>query len=325
MKITDIRVVSRGFARDFPLVEVDTDAGITGIGATSSWTRPVSALLDSVPELPGPEPPFRGLLLGADPARPAYTKMYWTDDDSDNIMRANLDGSQIDTLISGLEKPRSIALDLDAGNLYCTYSYGKIYRANLDDGSRIGTIGFQRVHDLALDVANGVMYVAGDDIYTTDLDGCRIETLAPYVWARSIALDLSRGKMYWKGGYMETTIQRANLDGSQIDTLVFGLTRPYDIAVDSDGGKLYWTDEAEFKIQRANLDGSEVETLISTGQDPRGIALDVDKGQMYWAEKGSERIMRSNLDGSQVTTLVSQYGGGIYYPLWDPTGIALGP
>ena len=71
MKITDIRVVSRGFPRDFPLVEVDTDAGITGIGATASWTRPVSALLDSSPELPGPEPPFRGLLLGADPTRPA--------------------------------------------------------------------------------------------------------------------------------------------------------------------------------------------------------------------------------------------------------------
>ena len=71
MKITDIRVVSRGFPQDFPLVEVDTDAGITGIGATASWTRPVSALLDSSPELPGPEPPFRGLLLGADPTRPA--------------------------------------------------------------------------------------------------------------------------------------------------------------------------------------------------------------------------------------------------------------
>ena len=71
MKITDIRVVSRGFPRDFPLVEVDTDAGITGIGATASWTRPVSALLESAPELPGPEPPFRGRLLGADPTRPA--------------------------------------------------------------------------------------------------------------------------------------------------------------------------------------------------------------------------------------------------------------
>ena len=71
MKITDIRIVSGGFPRDFPLVEVVTDAGITGIGSTSSWTRPVSALLDSAPELPGPEPPFRGLLLGADPTRPA--------------------------------------------------------------------------------------------------------------------------------------------------------------------------------------------------------------------------------------------------------------
>ena len=59
MKITDIRVVSRGFHQDFPLVEVDTDAGITGIGATASWTRPVSTLLDSSPHDFDRKPPRR--------------------------------------------------------------------------------------------------------------------------------------------------------------------------------------------------------------------------------------------------------------------------
>ena len=70
MKITDLRVLSRGFRNEIALVEVATDEGITGIGATAAWTRPVSALLDADPDHRAPLPPFRQLLLGADPTDP---------------------------------------------------------------------------------------------------------------------------------------------------------------------------------------------------------------------------------------------------------------
>ena len=71
-------------------------------------------------------------------------------------------------------------------------------------------------------------------------------------------------------------IQRANLDGSQVEDLITtGLSRPEGLALDGGRGKMYWTDWSTAKIQRANLDGSQVEDLITTGLGaPLGIALD---------------------------------------------------
>ena len=83
-------------------------------------------------------------------------------------------------------------------------------------------------------------------------------------------------------------IQRANLDGSDVQDLVTqGLRYPYGIALDVEGGKMYWTDLGTDKIQRANLDGSNIEDLVTRTQGlrgPDGIALDVTGGKMYWTD-----------------------------------------
>ena len=42
----------------------------------------------------------------------AAGKMYWADPFADKIQRANLDGSQIEDLITGLPAPNAIALHL---------------------------------------------------------------------------------------------------------------------------------------------------------------------------------------------------------------------
>ena len=53
-----------------------------------------------------------------------------------------------------------------------------------------------------------------------------------------------------------------------------GLQSPRGLALDAEGGKLYWTDSGTGKIQRANLDGSEVEDLVTEGLlSPRGLVL----------------------------------------------------
>ena len=80
-----------------------------------------------------------------------------------------------------------------------------------------------------------------------------------------IALDVAAGKMYWTDRGNEW-IQRANLDGSEVEGLVTsGLDSPYGIALDVAAGKMYWTDAGTDKIQRANLDGSVVEDLVTSG------------------------------------------------------------
>ena len=135
---------------------------------------------------------------------------------------------------------------------------------------------------IALDSAAGKMYwtdAGTDKIQRANLDGSGVEDLitsglrSPY----GIALDLAAGKMYWTkrivikirrsfwfdGSRVEAEIQRANLDGSEVEDLVTsGLNGPYGLALDTAADKMYWADRYMNKIQRANLNGTEVEDLV---------------------------------------------------------------
>ncbi len=67
--------------------------------------------------------------------------------------------------------------------------------------------------------------------------------------------------MYWTD-IGTGKIQRANLDGSIVEDLltVGEVFTPVEIALDTAGHKMYWTEStlADFMIQRADLDGSNV-------------------------------------------------------------------
>ena len=77
-------------------------------------------------------------------------------------------------------------------------------------------------------------------------------------------------------------IHSAALDGSGPRAIVTeGLEVPTSIAVDSAGGKVYWTDVGTDKVYRANLDGGDVEILVGgdgtvsvvpQGQGPETLA-----------------------------------------------------
>ena len=251
--------------------------------------------------------------------------LYWTDARTDRIQRAELDGSDIRTLVSGLMQPRDLALDRDGGRMYWTDSGAdKIQRAHLD-GSKVEdlvTEGLKEPFGLALDLGGGKMYWSDwgtDKIQRSNLDGSQIEDLVttglnePY----GLALDLGEGKIYWTD-WGSDRIQRANLDGSGVEDLVTGLNQPRGIALDLEDGRMYWPDWGTDKIQRANLDGSEVEDLVTEGlRTSQAIALDLDEGRMYWTDYGTDKIQRANLDGSQVEDLVTS-------GLKEPYGLALG-
>ncbi len=125
-------------------------------------------------------------------------------------------------------------------------------------------------------------------------------------------------KIYWTDG---EKIRRANLDGSNIEEVVTGLSFPLGIALDQGAGKLYWADSAAGKIQRADLDGSNTEDLVIGLPKPYGIALDVGRGKMYWTNVGipwepDGSIQRAALDGSNVENLITT-------AVAHPYGIAL--
>ena len=125
-----------------------------------------------------------------------------------------------------------------------------------------------------------------------------------------MALDPIAGHVYWTE-FGTDKIQRANLDGSNVEDLVtVGLDTTRGIDLDLEHGKMYWTDRGTDKIQRANLDGSNIETLATltppVGDGAvHGISLDVYRGKMYWVDNGTVRLQRANLDGTQIETLLS--------------------
>jgi hypothetical protein len=112
--------------------------------------------------------------------------------------------------------------------------------------------------------------------------------------------------MYWTDSAIDN-IRRADLDGSNIEVLVSGLTNVFSIALDAGGGKMYWAEPGVDAIRRANLDGTSVENIVTGLPNPLGIAVDASAGQIYWTDTDitARRIQRANLDGTGLETLVT--------------------
>ena len=102
-----------------------------------------------------------------------------------------------------------------------------------------------------------------------------------------IGVDPEGGKIYWSD-YVADKIQRANLDGTNVQNLVTKyptdppadplpppvLGAPWALAVDTDQGKVYWTDTVLDRMMRANLDGTNVETVLpSLSGSERSLAI----------------------------------------------------
>ena len=259
-------------------------------------------------------------------------KLYWTDWGTDKIQRADLDGSNVEDLISGagLNGPDGLSLDLAGGKLYWADSgTNKIQRANLD-GSGIEDLATDQnlPFGLALDVSGGKMYWTNrypGQIQRANLDGSGVEELVTTTVALpgALALDVAGGKMYWTSVVLggQNKIQRADLNGANVEDLVTsGLSSPFGLALDVAGGKIYWTDRGTDKIQRADLNGANVEDLVTSGlSSPNGIALDLAGGKIYWADAETDKVQRANLDGSGVEDLLTSSDG-----LVDPSSVALG-
>ena len=243
----------------------------------------------------GSEPIYMGIegpaIIAVDAAE---DKMYWVDNRLDAIRRSNLDGTQVENLLTGVEEPEDIALDLDADRMYwMEQGTNSIRRAGLDGENVETLVEVEDPQSIALDVTNGKMYWTSQEasrfsdrgiIRRAGLDGENVETLLTGLYdPESIALDLVAGKMYWTDFALvagtrvglDGGILRANLDGSKLEILVPHLARPVDLALDVTGDKMYWTDEKGGSIQRANLDGENAEEIISDLVRPVGIALDV--------------------------------------------------
>jgi hypothetical protein len=258
---------------------------------------------------------FGLLLVAARQARPDF--IYWGNFDSGEIRRANLDGSEMTTLVHG-PNASGPALDFAGGMIWSDLS--GIRRANLD-GTGMTTLlsGLNAPSPPALDLAGGQMYFTEWNaglIKRANLDGTGPMTLVKGLNNPAhVALDLAGGKMYW-GDSGGDGLWRANLDGSEKEIIVPNAGSVSWTTLDVADGKMYFSNwiTGSADIRRANLDGSSVEVLVH-GKNPSAVALDVARGKMYWTDWDAGQIGRANLDGTDQEILATALGG--------PFGIAL--
>ena len=196
------------------------------------------------------------------------------------IHSMNPDGSDKKTIVTNCRLPDGIAVDVEAGHIYWT----NMGVPNLNDGS----------------------------IERADIDGKNRKVIVPEGVThtpKQLHLDKENGKLYW-GDREGMRVMRANLDGSQVETLVERGRGDKDrldetrwcvgITIDPKLGKIYWTQKGATKgglgrIFRANIEipkgetptnRSDIELLFDHLPEPVDLELDLANRVLYWTDRG---------------------------------------
>jgi hypothetical protein len=208
-------------------------------------------------------------------------RLFLLDLSDDRIVSLNSDGSDRKVIVTGGRFPDGIAVDVAAGHIYWT------------------NMGHPKANDGSIERA--------------DLDGRNRETIVPQggtFTPKQIQFEKKSRKLYWcdREGMR---LMRANLDGSNIETLVDtsqGDPRPgpdatkwcVGVAIDVDGGKVYWTQKGgdnagKGRMFRAGIEipkgqtasnRVDIEVLYDGLPEPIDLDLDLNNRVMYWTDRG---------------------------------------
>jgi 3-hydroxyacyl-CoA dehydrogenase len=210
-------------------------------------------------------------------------KVYWCDREGMRVMRANFDGSQIETLVDtseGDQRPGrdetkwcvGIAVDHDTGQIYWTQKgadnagEGGIFRANLE-------------------IPKGE-----NPTNRTDIEVLFNGLPEPI----DLELDLSQQMIYWtdRGNPPQgNTVSRARLKGeskeaNRQEILVSDLMEGIGLALDIKHGRMFFSDLAG-SVYSARLDGSDKKALLMAQGNLTGVAY-ADLAQTKAAAAGND-------------------------------------
>jgi len=208
-------------------------------------------------------------------------RLYFLDLAAGRVLSSKPDGSDLKTIVNeGRKLPDGIVIDVAGGHIYWT------------------NMGNPKTNDGTIDRA--------------DLDGKNVKNIVPSgaTWTpKQLQLDAKNRKLYWSDRE-GMRVMRSNLDGSNIETLVetgHGDADRLDarnwcvgIAVDMNGGKLYWTQKGndnagEGRIFRASLEipkgqtpanRKDIEVLYDNLPEPIDLDLDLGNRVIYWTDRG---------------------------------------
>jgi len=211
------------------------------------------------------------------------------------ILAMNTDGSGRKVVVTDCRMPDGIAVDVAAGHIYWT-----------NMGSSVGT------NDGSIERA--------------DIDGQNRRVIVPpggTFTPKQIQLDRKNGKLYWcdREGLR---VMRANLDGSQLETLVEAGRGEVDrrdqtrwcvgIALDPERQQIYWTQKGpdngeQGRILRAGINvprgesaanRSDIEVFFDRLPEPIDLELDRKNRVLYWTDRGDpprgNTVNRASID-----------------------------
>jgi hypothetical protein len=209
-------------------------------------------------------------------------QVYWADNITETIMRANADFSGVTTLVTGLVVPShlNLALDPDANLMFWSNANaGTIGRASLGGGPIISTFASLGGYpdDIAVDPHHRLLYWTDQtgEVVRSQYDGSSqvvLMKLGTHLGsgASGLDLDLSAGKMYMSVPN-QNVIVRANLDGTGLETLLSTSERPFGMELFN--GRMYWADLDGGRLRSANVDGSGLTTILSGLNQPRQVSI----------------------------------------------------
>lgn len=260
--------------------------------------------------------------VSRDKGNGVVARIFFLDLGAGRVLSANPDGSDLKTLlIEGRKLPDGLAVDVAAGHLYWT------------------NMGNPKANDGTL--------------FRSDLDGGNLTTIISpggTFTPKQLQIDKPSGKLYWSDRE-GMRVMRANLDGSDIETLVDtskGDSRPgvdatkwcVGIAIDADAGKLYWSQKGgdnagEGSILRASLDiprgqsptdRTDIELLYDKLPEPIDLDLDFRSRLLYWTDRGDpprgNTVNRAPLDAPRGERPAPEI---VFSHLMEAIGLALDP
>jgi hypothetical protein len=208
-------------------------------------------------------------------------RLFFLDLGDGRVMSCKPDGSDLKTIVTEARKlPDGVVVDVQAGHIYWT---------------NMGSIA-----------------VSDGSICRADLDGKNLMTIVPEGGThtpKQLQLDKPNGKLYWSDRE-GMRVMRANLDGSNIETLIETGHGDEDrrdarnwcvgIALDVESGHVYWTQKGpdnagQGRIFRASIDipkgqtpsaRKDIELLYGDLPEPIDLDLNLTTRTMYWTDRG---------------------------------------
>jgi len=222
-------------------------------------------------------------------------RFFFLDASGGRMVSANDDGTDQRVVVTGLNQiPDGIVVDAEAGHIYWT----NMGVPNLNDGS----------------------------IECVDFDGGNRRVIVPRGAThtpKQLHLEKASGKLYWcdREGMR---VMRANLDGSNIETLVQTGDPDADrgdqtkwcvgITVDPKRGQIYWTQKGpdngeKGRLFRAGLEipkgqtaanRKDIEVWFDHLPEPIDLELDLERRVLYWTDRGDpprgNTVSRASID-----------------------------